>query len=72
MLFEVDINNLFKLSFINKEFFLADKYYLLEQNSLVNKKAFGLYLKNLMGKFVISCYYNNFYDWCFEFKLRGC
>ena len=33
-------------------------------NSLVNRKSYALYIKDCLGKYILSCYYNNYYDLC--------
>lgn len=52
----------FDISFLlTKDFFFKD----LENfglNSLVNKKAFALYIQGCLGKYILSCYYNNYFD----------
>lgn len=54
----LDINIL-----LTNDFFFKDisNY---QVNSLVGKKSFAVYIKDCLGKYILSCYYNNYNDLC--------
>jgi hypothetical protein len=57
------------IEFFKSDLFVLEKELPLLTNSLVNKKVFGLYIYNMLSKFINSCYYNNYNDLGSEFKF---
>lgn len=60
------INN---IEFLKSDLFILGKELPLLTNSLVNKKVFGLYIYNILSKFINCCYYNNYNDLGSKFKI---